>query len=106
MAAANYMKALCVSIIAALALASPAHAQEVLFQDNFKGKLGTGWAWVREHREAWRVTEHGLEVRIEPGNMWGAAERRQEPVGQASARRDEGRNRSERECREPAHQSI
>ena len=71
MAAANYMKALCVSIIAALALASPAHAQEVLFQDNFKGKLGTGWAWVREHREAWRVTEHGLEVRIEPGNMWG-----------------------------------
>jgi regulation of enolase protein 1 (concanavalin A-like superfamily) len=28
---------------------------------------------VREHREAWRATEHGLEVRIEPGNMWGPA---------------------------------
>ena len=71
MAAANYMKAHCLSIIAAMALASPAHAQEVLFQDDFKGKLGEGWSWVREKREAWRVTEHGLEVRIEPGNMWG-----------------------------------
>ncbi len=46
-------------------------AQETLFQDDFKGQLGQGWSWVREHREAWRVTEHGLEVHIEPGNMWG-----------------------------------
>jgi regulation of enolase protein 1 (concanavalin A-like superfamily) len=46
-------------------------AQEVLFQDDFKGQLGPGWSWVREHRQAWRVTERGLEVRIEPGNMWG-----------------------------------
>jgi len=46
-------------------------AEEVLFQDDFKGRLGPGWSWVREHREAWRVTEQGLEVRIEPGNMWG-----------------------------------
>jgi len=48
-------------------------ADEVLFQDNFKGKLGDGWSWVREHRAGWRVTERGLEVRIEPGNMWGPA---------------------------------
>jgi regulation of enolase protein 1 (concanavalin A-like superfamily) len=46
-------------------------AEEILFQDNFKGQLGAGWSWVREHRQAWRVTEHGLEVHIEPGNMWG-----------------------------------
>src|SRR5437870_8757255 len=46
-------------------------ADEVLFRDDFKGKLGAGWSWVREHREAWRATERGLEVRIEPGNMWG-----------------------------------
>jgi regulation of enolase protein 1 (concanavalin A-like superfamily) len=72
MAAANCMKALCLTILAAIALYSPGNAQEVLFQDDFKGKLGEGWSWVREHREAWRVTEHGLEVRIEPGNMWGA----------------------------------
>jgi regulation of enolase protein 1 (concanavalin A-like superfamily) len=46
-------------------------SQEILFQDDFKGQLGPGWSWVREHRQAWRVTENGLEVRIEPGNMWG-----------------------------------
>jgi regulation of enolase protein 1 (concanavalin A-like superfamily) len=45
-------------------------AQE-LFHDDFKGKLGEGWSWVREHSGFWRVTDRGLEVRIEPGNMWG-----------------------------------
>jgi regulation of enolase protein 1 (concanavalin A-like superfamily) len=44
---------------------------EVLFQDDFRGKLGDGWSWIRERREAWRVTDKGLEVLIEPGNMWG-----------------------------------
>lgn len=44
-----------------------------VFQDDFKGKLGEGWTWVREHREGWRTTKRGLEVRVEPGNMWGAA---------------------------------
>jgi regulation of enolase protein 1 (concanavalin A-like superfamily) len=48
-------------------------AGDVLFQDDFKGKLGDGWSWVREHHEGWRVTERGLEVRVEPGNMWGPA---------------------------------
>jgi regulation of enolase protein 1 (concanavalin A-like superfamily) len=68
---ADTMKALIIALSFTL-LDSPVHAQEVLFKDDFKGKLGEGWSWVREHREAWRVTEHGLEVRIEPGNMWGA----------------------------------
>ena len=71
MATANYMKALCLPILAAMVVTSPVRAQEVLFQDDFNGKLGEGWSWVREHRDAWRVTERGLEVRIEPGNMWG-----------------------------------
>ena len=31
-----------------------------------------GWSWLREDRNGWRVTERGLEVRIQPGNMWGA----------------------------------
>ena len=48
-------------------------ADEDLFRDPFKSKLGDGWWWLREHRNAWRVTERGLEVRIEPGNMWGPA---------------------------------
>lgn len=49
------------------------HADEILFQDDFEGRLGEGWSWVREHREGWRATRHGLEVRVEPGNMWGPA---------------------------------
>src|SRR5215471_12291879 len=46
-------------------------AGEMLFQDDFAGKLGEGWSWIREHPQAWRVTPRGLEVLIEPGNMWG-----------------------------------
>ena len=53
--------------------ATAGKADDELFQDDFQGKLGEGWSWVREHREAWRVTGRGLEVRIEPGNMWGPA---------------------------------
>jgi regulation of enolase protein 1 (concanavalin A-like superfamily) len=51
--------------------ATSAAAVEVTFQDDFKGRLGDGWSWVREHRESWRVTDRGLEVRVEPGNLWG-----------------------------------
>jgi len=57
----------------ALFAAATCHADEILFQDDFKGNLGEGWSWVREHRQGWRVTDRGLEVRVEPGNMWGPA---------------------------------
>src|SRR5947209_6775476 len=46
-------------------------AEKLVFKDDFQDKLGSGWSWIREHREAWRLAEHGLEVRIEAGNMWG-----------------------------------
>jgi len=62
----------CILLVTVLVIANSS-AVEVLFQDDFKGKLGDGWSWRREHREAWRVTDRGLEVRIEPGNMWGPA---------------------------------
>src|SRR6266545_5753462 len=67
------MKVLPTSLALALLAIAPALADEVLFQDDFKGKLGEGWLWVREHPEAWRASERGLEVRLEPGNMWGNA---------------------------------
>ena len=57
----------------ALGAAAPERATEVVFQDDFRGKLGDGWSWVREDPQAWRVTEQGLEIRVQPGNMWGAA---------------------------------
>lgn len=37
------------------------------------GKLAEGWVWRRENPATWRVRDNALEVRIEPGNMWGPA---------------------------------
>jgi regulation of enolase protein 1 (concanavalin A-like superfamily) len=44
---------------------------EVLFEEPFHGSLKPGWSWVRENPKAWRVRDGVLEIRIEPGNMWG-----------------------------------
>lgn len=46
-------------------------AAEVVFTDPFKGKLENGWSWIRENREGWRVSDRGLEILMQPGNMWG-----------------------------------
>ncbi len=48
-------------------------ADELLFSDNFAGKPGAGWSWVREDRAAWRIADGALEMRILPGNLWGRA---------------------------------
>lgn len=45
----------------------------MVFRDAFTGKLGEGWRWRRENPAGWRVREGALEIRIEPGNMWGPA---------------------------------
>jgi len=46
-------------------------APRVLFSDAFAGGLAGGWTWVREHPGFWRTASEGLEVRVEPGGMWG-----------------------------------
>lgn len=56
-----------------LALARTTCAAEEWFRDDFKGQLAPGWSWVREDKSGWRVTEQGLEIRVQPGNMWGPA---------------------------------
>jgi len=66
------MKTLAAVLVVA-GLGAPALQEDVLFKDDFKGKLGEGWTWVREDAAAWRVTDRGLEVRLQPGNMWGAS---------------------------------
>ena len=44
------------------------------FRDTFKVKPDAGWRWVREDPKAWRIAEGGgLEVLVQPGNMWGPA---------------------------------
>ena len=60
------------AILLALSTIAAAGGTE-LFRDDFHGKLAEGWSWVREHPEAWRVTDDGLEIRVEPGNLWGKA---------------------------------
>lgn len=41
------------------------------FRDGFDGKLGEGWSWRRENPAGWRIRDGALEIRVEPGNMWG-----------------------------------
>jgi regulation of enolase protein 1 (concanavalin A-like superfamily) len=62
-----------ISLSLALFSVAAGRADEVLFQDDFKGRLEGGWSWVREDPRGWRLTERGLEVRLQPGNMWGPA---------------------------------
>jgi regulation of enolase protein 1 (concanavalin A-like superfamily) len=54
-----------------LFLAASVDAETVSFRDAFAGKLDKGWTWRRENPAAWRIAEGALEIRIEPGNMWG-----------------------------------
>lgn len=55
------------------AWASQTRGDEVLFHEMFNGKLKEGWSWLRESKAGWRVGTNALEVRVEPGNMWGPA---------------------------------
>lgn len=59
---------------AALGLATACACEPgVIFGDDFRGKLADGWVWIHEDPAAWRATDQGLEIRIQPGNMWGPA---------------------------------
>jgi len=41
--------------------------------DRFQGSMRKDWRWLRENKEGWKLTASGLQVLIEPGNMWGKA---------------------------------
>lgn len=59
-----------------LVLLTAAQAQDdpnLIFQDRFETKLADGWTWLREDPKHWRISKPGLEVHIQPGNMWGPA---------------------------------
>jgi len=58
--AGNRMKTVCAALFLVVSVITATCAEEVLFQDNFAGKLGEGWSWVREHPGAWRLTPRGL----------------------------------------------
>ena len=42
----------------------------VLFEESFKQRLAGGWSWVREDRDAWKLDDGTLQVRLTPGNLW------------------------------------
>ena len=48
-----------------------AEPDKLLFQDSFQGKLAEGWFWEREDAAHWKTGVAGLEVCVQPGNMWG-----------------------------------
>lgn len=55
--------------------------ETLLFQDNFKNGLAEGWSWLREDPAHWRTGAQGLEVAIQPGNMWGRANNARNVLG-------------------------
>jgi len=69
----NMKATLCSLFGIAFMLTSVFGADEVLFNDDFAGKLGEGWSWAREEKSAWRVAGKGMEMRVLPGNLWGRA---------------------------------
>ena len=55
--------------LALLPLPSP--AGEVIFSDSFAAAPLPPWSWVRENPAGWSAGPEGLEILVEPGNMWG-----------------------------------
>jgi len=68
------MKGFAVPLTLMVLLVSQALAageSQALFHDPFRDRLLEGWTWLREDPEGWRITPNGLEIRVQPGNMWG-----------------------------------
>ncbi len=63
------MRHLLLPAIVFVVLASnlPGAEPKLLFEDSFQGKLGDGWSWLRENKDAWRIKDNALEIRVEPG---------------------------------------
>ena len=45
----------------------PTPEQEVVWADGFDSKLADNWSWLREKSESWRLKNHALDIRVEPG---------------------------------------
>jgi beta-xylosidase len=55
------------AVLLTLAGTTLAAEPKVLFEDSFDKKLGDGWTWLRENKDAWRIKDGALEIRVEPG---------------------------------------
>jgi acetyl esterase/lipase/regulation of enolase protein 1 (concanavalin A-like superfamily) len=50
---------------------APTGQDKVLLEEHFDGRLQDGWQWVREDKSEWRISDNQLEVRSQPGRIWG-----------------------------------
>lgn len=41
--------------------------EQIIFRDTFGGTLDSGWSWLRERPDDWRVQNGGLEICVRPG---------------------------------------
>jgi len=58
----------CAAIVMAAASGwAQAAEPRVVFEDQFNGKPGEGWTWLREDPKTWRIRDGALEIRVEPG---------------------------------------
>ncbi|HEX2748312.1 MAG TPA: hypothetical protein VHM91_09970 [Verrucomicrobiales bacterium] len=61
------------AVLLAASLPCPAADGEPLVKETFAAAPASPWKWVRENPKTWKTGPKGLEVLIEPGNMWGPA---------------------------------
>jgi len=60
------------SVVVLMALLSHVIANGGENKNPFAGdSLPDGWTWKRANPPAWRLRNQGLEIKVEPGNMWG-----------------------------------
>ncbi len=58
-------------ILTSLSVCAAADEDGVLFKEDFNGRLQPGWQWVREAADEWRIRDNELQVRSQPGRIWG-----------------------------------
>lgn len=46
---------------------------KALVKESFTSSPASPWKWIRENPKGWKTGPKGLEVLIEPGNMWGGS---------------------------------
>src|ERR1700736_3311231 len=44
--------------------------ERVLFTENFETKLDSGWSWLREAPEAWKIERNSFFIRTSEGGLW------------------------------------
>jgi hypothetical protein len=44
--------------------------EQEVFREDFNLKLGSGWSWIREDSNAWRISDQCLMIDTLSGGMW------------------------------------